>query len=65
MSWIESGVAWFWARIAHSCPVEPRSLALLRLLLGPFMLVIGMPYTSWVGRAAPGFFDPPIMSPAN
>lgn len=63
MTWIDRGIAWFWARIDLAASPAIDGLAVLRILSGLFMLLVLAPYAYWVGQSPPAFFYPPQLSP--
>jgi uncharacterized membrane protein YphA (DoxX/SURF4 family) len=65
LRWIERAVAWFWGRVGLSADGDQRSLAILRMLVGPYFLLHATPFSAWVAGAPPAFFNPPILSPVS
>jgi hypothetical protein len=62
MSSTERAVAWFWRRAELSTAPVVEGLGLLRVLAGLFLLCFSAPYLSWVNRAPPAFYNPPLLS---
>jgi|GEM_PF-1089864 len=65
MTWIDRGLSWFWGRVANTTTIPVEGLAILRIALGLYFLLMSAPYTHWVGLSPPTFFDPPRLSVMN
>lgn len=59
---IEQVLARMWQRVLAASIVDLSSLIVLRLVIGPFMLLLSAPHFGWVGRAPEGLFEPPFLS---
>lgn len=55
----------FWERVRISTEVSQESLWLLRPIVGVYLLVISLPYFSWIGEVPNVFFYPPLLSLPN
>jgi hypothetical protein len=62
MSSTERRVASFWERVFASSAPAVSGLAVLRILTGLYLLLFSAPYLTWVNRAPPAFYNPPLLS---
>lgn len=58
-------MSWFWGRVARTTATPVEGLAIVRIGLGLFFLLMSAPYTFWVGLSPPTFFAPPRLSVMN
>lgn len=59
---IDRALSRFWDRIALTVEVPDTSLAVLRWIVGLYLLLFDTPYYSWIDRSPTAFFNPPIPS---
>lgn len=62
MSSTERFVERFWDRVGASSAPVASGLGMLRVITGLYVLCFAAPYLSWVSRAPPAFYNPPLLS---
>ncbi len=62
MTSTERLVATFWDRVFTSSAPAVSGLGVLRVLTGLYLLLFSAPYLTWVNRAPPAFYNPPLLS---
>ena len=63
--WIEAKLAFLWRKAEDASENDDRSLSLLRILYGLFIILFATPSFLWIGKVPQSLFLPPFFSLAN
>ena len=63
--WIEAKLEFLWRKAEDASENDDRSLSLLRILYGLFIVLFATPTFSWIGKVPQSLFLPPFFSLAN
>jgi hypothetical protein len=63
--WLNKKNTFLWQRVVLSTNADSKSLSVLRILTGLFLLCLSFLNFVWIGTVPQAFFDPPIVSLTN